>query len=250
MRFDIRCARFLAAVTALLSVSGTFAAQSPSVAFEVASVKVSKPDAKPDGIVTRRGSLSVYNETLKRCIMSAYSVGPNQVIDGPDWLDSARFEIIAKAQEPVGYPTLLIMLQNLLTERFKLVLRSEVRPIDAYVLENTDKAAKLTPGDGREATTTNGRGNIVATNASMDRFAEILSRQMDRPVVNRTGLEGVFNITVTFNPDSIGVLQDNVTDVRPSIFTAIQEQLGLKLHAEKAPVKVFVVDRAEKPDAN
>ena len=78
----------------------------------------------------------------------------------------------------------------------KLVLHRETKQIDAYILETRNEAARLENGDGKGATTDNGRGNIVAMNATMDRFAEILSRQMDRPVVNHTGFEGVFNLTL------------------------------------------------------
>jgi uncharacterized protein (TIGR03435 family) len=107
-------------------------------------------------------------------------------------------------------------------------------------------------GDGNGAATNNGRGHIVATNASMDRFAEILSRQMDRPVVNQTGLQGVFNLTLQWTPDSARPAnpQNGAATEGPSIFTAIQEQLGLRLRAQKVPVDVLVIDHAERPDAN
>jgi uncharacterized protein (TIGR03435 family) len=228
------------------------AAQNQALNFEVASIKPSNADLGSSGIESRKGRLHGYNVTLKRCIMGAYGVGPNQIIGGPDWLDSDRFEITAKAQEPVGDGILTKMLQSLLVERFKLALHREMKPIDAYVLEVRNNGAKLEKGDGTDATTNNGRGNIVATNASMDRFAEILSRQMDRPVVNQTGLQGVFNLTLKWTPDSPRPAnpQNGLAIEGPSIFTAIQEQLGLRLRAQKTPVEVLVIDHAEKPDAN
>jgi uncharacterized protein (TIGR03435 family) len=184
--------------------------------------------------------------------MGAYAVGPNQIIGGPDWLDSDRFEITAKAEEPVGDGILMTMLRSLLVERFKLALHREMKPTDAYVLEVRNNGAKLERGDGKGAATNNGRGHIVATNASMNRFAEILSRQMDRPVVNQTGLQGVFNLTLQWSPDSARPAnpQNGAATEGPSIFTAIQEQLGLRLRAQKVPVDVLVIDHAERPDAN
>jgi uncharacterized protein (TIGR03435 family) len=244
--------KIVIAVTVLLSLTIITAAQNQPLAFEVASVKPSKVDASSSGINSGNGRIYGYNVTLKRCIMGAYAVGPNEIISGPDWLDSERFEITAKAEEPVGDRVLMTMLQTLLAERFKLELHREAKPTDAYVLEITNKATKLEHGDGQGATTNNGRGHIVATNASMDRFAEILSRQMDRPVVNRTGLNGVFNLTLQWTPDGTrpAKADDGAAIEGPSIFTAIQEQLGLRLRAQRVPIEVLVIDHAEKPVAN
>ena len=190
--------------------------------------------------------------TLKRCIKGAYGVGPNQIIGGPDWLDSDRFEITAKAEGPVGDRILMTMLQTLLSERFKLALHREKRSVEVYVLEATNNTTKLEKGDGGGAKTSNGRGDIVATNTTMDRFAEILSRQMDLPVVNHTELEGVFNLRLQWTLESARLAKpsDVPTAEGPSIFTAIQEQLGLRLHAQKVPVEVLIIDHAERPSGN
>jgi uncharacterized protein (TIGR03435 family) len=220
--------------------------------FEVASVKPSIADPSSSGMNTGNGRLTAINVTLKRCIMGAYGVGPNQIYGGPDWLDSDRFEIAAKAEQPVGDRILMTMLQTLLAERFKLALHREAKPIEAYVLEVTKNGAKLEKGDGGGAKTSNGRGDIVATNATMDRFAEILSRQMDLPVVNHTGLEGVFSLRLQWTIESArsAKLLDGAVIEGPSIFTAIQEQLGLRLRAQKVPVEVLRIDHAEKPADN
>ena len=245
----IRLIALLTCVPVLLVAMPVFSqapAQKPQ--FEVVSIKPSKADAgSPSGIDSRNGRIDARNVTLKRCIMGAYGVGPNQIIGGPDWLDTDRFEIIAKAEEPVGVSVLNVMLQVLLADRFKLALHRETRPIDAYVLEVRNDQPKLERGDGKDATTSNGRGGIVATNATMDRFAEILSRQMDRPVINRTALEGLFNVTLKWTPDS--TRRDDASE-GPSVFTAIQEQLGLRLRAQKVPVEVLVIDSVQKPSEN
>jgi uncharacterized protein (TIGR03435 family) len=153
--------------------------------------------------------------------------------------------------EPAGERALMRMLQTLLADRFKLALRHETKRLDGYALE-VKNGRKLEKNDGKSANISNGRGHIVATNFSMDQFAEILSRQVDLPVVNRTGLDGGFNIDLQWTPG--GDRPARPDDLTPfdgiTIFTAIQEQLGLRLHAEKVPVEVLVIDHAERPDAN
>jgi uncharacterized protein (TIGR03435 family) len=215
--------------------------------FEVAWVKVSATGStNSGGVRISNGRVTVDNETLKRCIYNAYGVGPNQVVGGPDWLSTDRFYIEAKPEKPVKDDSVVMgMLQALLAERFKLVVHRETRTISAYVLEVAKNGPKLEKGDGGQSETGNARGRIQAMNSSMDHFAEVLSRQMDLPILNRTGLEGVFNLKLEWNP--------RITDPAaegPSVFTAVQEQLGLRLRAQKTPVEMIVVDHAERPSEN
>jgi len=181
------------------------------------------------------------NVTLKRCILGAFGMGPNQILGGPDWLDADRFQIVAKAEQPVGDGVLMAMLQTLLAERFKLAIHRETRTVQAFVLEVAKNGPKLAKAGDGEATTRNGHGLIDAGTITMDRFAQVLARQMDLPVVNHTGLEGIFNLKLEWSPEMEGGL---------SIFTAIQEQLGLRLRSQKTPVEVLVIDHAEKPSGN
>ena len=215
----------------------------PAPQFEVAAIKPSLADPSNSAMNTGHGRVQAINVSLKRCIQGAYGVGPNQVVGGPDWLDSDRFEITAKADQPVGDAALMVMLQALLAERFHLTMHKESRPLPAYVLEIAKGGPKLEKGEGENASTSNGRGDIVARNATLDHVADIIGRQMDRPVLNRTGLAGVYNLRLQWALE--GSKQDG-----PSIFTAVQEQLGLRLRAEKTPVDVIVVDHAEKPAEN
>lgn len=218
--------------------------------FEVASIRPSTANPNSSGINTGNGRLTATNVTLKRCIMGAYGVGPNQIIGGPDWLDADRFDIAAKAEQPVGDHILMTMLQTLLAERFTLGLHREMKPIESYVLEVAKNGPKLEKGDGKGSSTNSGRGEIVATNATMDRLAEILSRQMDLPVINHTSLEGDFKLKLQWTPEGATAAKSTDTTDGPSIFTAIQEQLGLRLHAQKVPVEVIVIDHVEKPSEN
>jgi uncharacterized protein (TIGR03435 family) len=103
--------------------------------FEVASIRPGRPDRpRGVGLVTGNGRLLVENETLKRCIMGAFSVGPNQIVGGPQWLETDTFHIAAKAEQPVGDAVIMQMLQELLKDRFKLACHRESRAIQAYVL--------------------------------------------------------------------------------------------------------------------
>jgi uncharacterized protein (TIGR03435 family) len=222
--------------------------------FEVASIKPtnSASNSFSSGLATSNGRLTATNVTLKRCIMGAYGLGPNQIFGGPDWLETDRFDIAAKADQPVGDRIQMTMMQALLADRFKLQLHRETRPVSTYIMEVAKNGPKLEQGDGHGSKTDNGRGNLVITNATMDRFAEILSRQMDLPVVNRTGIDGVFNLKLKWTPESTksSKPEDGTVAEGPSIFTAIQEQLGLRLHAQKIPLEVLVIDHAEKPSEN
>jgi uncharacterized protein (TIGR03435 family) len=186
------------------------------------------------------------NVTLKRCIMGAYGIGPNRIFGGPDWLVSARFEIAATAGQPVDDDAVLMsMLQTLLAERFSLRIHRETKLVEAYLLEVAPKGPKLRTAETPESATRNSPGRIDATAIAMDRFAEVLSRQTDLPVLNRTGLQGAFDLKLQWTPGSAA---DD--DAGPSIFTAIQQQLGLRLRSRKTPVEALVIDHAEKPSEN
>jgi uncharacterized protein (TIGR03435 family) len=223
--------------------------------FEVASVKPSNADPNStSGIRTGHGRLDANNVTLKRCIMGAYGVGPHQVSGGPAWLESDRFAISAKADRPVNDDAvLMLMLQDLLAERFKLALHRESRVISAFVLEVAKNGPKLEKAEDGEAGTNTSTGNtsitIDAHNTSMDAFARILARTTELPVVNHTGLEGLFNFKLQWTPERARPVGGDTTE-GVSLFTAIQEQLGLRLGSQKAPVEVLVIDHVEKPSAN
>lgn len=223
-----------AAALSGLCVLSAFGQSPPRI--EVASVKVSHADPSHWGVTTGHGRIHAENVTLKRCIMGAWSVGPNQIIGGPEWLNEDRFEIEARADQPVNDDAVLsVLLRGILAERFKLALHHETRPLEAYVPEVAKNGPKMEKSAGGESTDLARNGGHDSKNATMQHFADVLSRQMDLPVVNRTGLDGVFNLKLEW------------ADAGPTIYTAIQEQLGLRLRAEKTPIDVLVIDHAEKP---
>ena len=236
---------------AVLTCCYALCGQSAAPRFEVASIKPSNEPPGHSSAHSHHGRVTGENITLKECIMRAYSVGPRQVADGPAWLDVDRFEIDAKAEQPTEDDGLMnAMLGTLLADRFKLVFHRETRPIEAFLLEVTKNGPKLEKASGGDSTTHTSndgrRVSVTATNLGMDAFATVLSRRVDMPVVNRTGLEGLFNVKLEWAPES----SQREPDPGPSLFTAIQEQLGLRLRAGKAPVEVLVVDHAEKPGEN
>lgn len=226
--------------------------------FEVAAIRPSSPsDGSSSGISTGHGLLHGENVTLKRCIIGAYGVGPQQVVGGPDWIGTDRWDIRAKAgTADAGDHELDLMLQSLLADRFKLVLHRDTRMMPAYVLEIAAKGPKMEKSETGESVTNtrsmsgdHPRISIEIRNTDMVMFAHVLSRSVDLPVVNQTGLQGSYNFTLSWTPDNLrAASQSHADDV--TIFTAIQEQLGLRLRAAKAPVDVLVVDHAERPSEN
>jgi len=244
-------AGFFACAWVLCAQPGPPPAELPR--FEVAAIKPTPADRQngSSGITTRLGRLTASNVTLKRCIIGAYGVGPSQIIGGPPWLDTERFEIAAKADQPVGDHALMGMLQTLLAERFQLSVHRETRNMEALVLEVSKNGPKLEKAEG-ESSTTSGRGRLDAKATNMNLLAQLLSRALSVPVVNGTGLEGSFNFKLEWSPDSDRPVKPGEAppDTGPSIYTAIQQQLGLRLQSRKSPVEVLVIERAEKPSEN
>jgi uncharacterized protein (TIGR03435 family) len=230
----------------------------PSAApeFDVSTVKPTAPsEDRTDGIATRSGLVDGRNVTLQRCIIGAYSVGPHQVVGGPDWVYTDRWDIMGKSDQPIGDDAILNqMLQRLLADRFKLTMHRESKVLPAYVLEVDKKGPKMVQAEGGDSdtntsTSNTGRVRINAKNTDMNLFAEVLARKMDLPVVNQTGLAGIFNFKLQWTLDSAPP-SDRQTADNVSIYTALEEQLGLRLRAAKAPVEVLVIDHAEKPGEN
>ncbi len=230
--------------TALVFIACVMWAQT-APRFEVTSIKPSNSGTESEsGIRTSHGRLIAVNVTLKRCIVGAYEISPNRILSGPDWLDADRFDIVALADQPVNDDhTMMVMLQAVLAERFKLAIHRETRMTEAYVLEAAEGGPKFQKGDAGPSSTDHGRGNLIVANTTIDRFAELLSRQTNVPVLNRTGMEGSFHVRLKWS-------RNTSLDDGPSLFTAIQEQLGLRLRPEKVPVEVMVIDHAQRPSEN
>jgi len=194
------------------------------------------------------------NSTLKRLIMGAYGVGQNEIVGGPDWLDQDKFDIQAKADPSTDAETLMKMQQALLADRFKLAIRRENKVIPVYVLGIAKNGPKLEKSGPGESSSGNGQGHLEGRNITLAGLAWRLGRKLDRPVVDRTGLPGEFNYKLEWTPEEElakrAAQPGAALPDRPSIFVAIQQQLGLKLEPQKAPVEILVIDHAEKPTEN
>jgi uncharacterized protein (TIGR03435 family) len=225
-------------------------------AFEVAAIKPSKIEPGHSSWNTHPGNLVMRNQTLKACLKIAYRVRDYQFSGGPPWLDSDRFDIEAKARGPANDDELLAMLRTLLAERFQLALHHESKIGPAYALVVAKKGLKIRPvGGGSGSRTNSGRGRIDGQHMSMAKLAETLSHMLDRPVLDMTGNHEYFDLKLEWTPDSATLMAKPEAEPAaaasgPSLFTALQEQLGLRLEARKAPIDILVIDRAEKPSEN
>ena len=232
-------------------------AQAP--AFEVASVKPARPDATARSLTQNPGArLTTSNATVKMLIMLAYQVMPDQILGGPKWLESDGFDIDAKGADPgVTQAQFRHMIQSLLADRFQLKVHRSTKELPVYALvlaKNGPKLAEAKDDDPEVSMRIEGPGQMTGVKATMSMFASALSRPLQRQVIDETGLKGAYNFKLQFvpdrNPSKPG--EDGVipTGDGPSIFTALQEQLGLNLKTSKGPVEVLVIDHAEKPTPN
>jgi uncharacterized protein (TIGR03435 family) len=236
--------------------------------FEVATIKHSVPDSPGQALQVGRGggnAFTTLNMPVSELIKFAYAIHGKQVTGGPAWLESEKFDILAKPDTPgiPNGPQLRTMVQKLLAERFGLEFHREKKELSAYVITVDKAGVKMTksesngvnlPGFGGR-----GPGAIGVQNATMAEFADFLqARVLERPVVDQSGLTDRFNFTLEWKPDTAAVagagpnapaLPQNIED-RPDFMTAARQQLGLKIEAGKADVEVLVIDKVVKPTAN
>ena len=234
--------------------------------FEVVTVKPSKPDSP--GKLFRRSSpreMGTLNTTLKDIIVWAYNLHPRQVSGGPAWMDADKFDIDGKA-DGEGVPNqaqFKVMFQKMLADRFQLKFHHEKKELSVYALTVGKGGQKLTKNEGDpngpSGLLFRGAGNLPARNVTMEAFAEVMQAAvLDRPVVNQTNLPGHYDFQLLWTPDetqfaAMGGYHPPAVEnpnAPPDLFTAMQEQLGLKLTPTRAEVDVLVIDKAEKPSGN
>ncbi len=225
--------------------------------FEVATVKQSPPpegDAININLGTvRNGRLTFANASLSDCIKFAYGIASDAQLAGPDWIKSkeVRFDIVAQAPADTPREQLALMLRTLLADRMKLVLHHEQKalPFLALVPGKSGPKFHAAKADPAPDTGFSVAGRIVRNQISMQMLALLLSRFERQTVLDMTGLKGFFEVKLEWTPDD-GRAAAAADTAGPSVYTAVQEQLGLKLEARKGPVDVFVVDSAEKIPAD
>jgi uncharacterized protein (TIGR03435 family) len=285
-----------AAVVALAMAAGLVFSQNSAarLSFEAVSIKPNNSGSGSSGTSTNQGRLRATNVTPKQLIMAAYRVQDFQVIGGPDWINTDRFDVQAKAEdgavpdtrnqrdEPDKLGPLELMMQSLLADRFQLSLNHETRELPVYTLSIAKDGPKIKPvstdqkketeplpkasgppqgavGPGSMSTNVNRtKGEMNANAVPIGRFVSALSRQLRRPVIDQTNLQELYTIHLEWTPDTALTAGLNPTGgdapsadpAGPSLFTAIQEQLGLKLAAAKGPVEVLVIRTVQKPSEN
>jgi uncharacterized protein (TIGR03435 family) len=260
--------RKLILVAGLLA-AGWVNAQAKKPAFEVASIHPSAPETRSVSLEFAPGGRFVAsNVPLRVLIREAYGIRDFQLSGGADWVSTARYEIVAKAGSDASRDQVRAMLQTLLADRFKLVVRRELKDLNVYTLgvakngpklsEQGLKEVKLDEGSTNRGVRFRGLGRVAGVMASMSQLAVTLSDTvlngqaiLDRPVLDRTGLTGVYDFKLEWSGEEQSA--DGATATNPagaSIFTAIQQQLGLKLDSTKAAVEVFVIEQAARPTEN
>jgi uncharacterized protein (TIGR03435 family) len=222
---------------AVIASSSVLRAQTPPE-FDVASVK----PVDPGNGTASYSSSNEYMGSLQSLIKSAYGVEDYRIAGGPKWLDGDKFRIVFK---PANAPQRNLMLRTLLADRFKLVLHPETKELPIYALVIGKGGPKMEKAEGPGGTA-NGPAMIRGT-MDMAFLASTLSSTLGRRVIDRTSLTGPYKFSLKWTPDDRPASADNSG---PSLFTAIQEQLGLKLESTKGPVEILVIDHAEKPSEN
>lgn len=219
--------------------------------FEVASLHRSSPDA---GITDRESYtgdlLRMSNVTLRQYVNYAFRIPMPQISGGPPWMDDYRFDVVAKTGQPVDPPELYAMLQAFLADRFHLATHHETRNLSGFALTIAKGGLKIAPASPDPNCGTNtSRSSINANNCSMSDLAMRLATALQLPVVDMTGEHSGFTFNLKWNPDELAASSAPGLEA-PSLFTALQEQLGVHLLSRKVPVNVLIVDHAEIPTEN
>jgi uncharacterized protein (TIGR03435 family) len=225
--------------------------------WDVTTVRPADPDSRSNGFHLNGRNIFIEDESVESMLLVGFGVHRKQLANAPDWLNTDRWD--AKGVPDVlGQPNnkqFEGMVQKLLVERFGLKFHWETRDLSVYGVNVAKGGVKLVKSAGdpnglpdETGNGGNGQQTMRFTNVSMDDFAESMEFEMDKPIVNQTGLEGKYDFTLRWTYDEGRVGAD--PNAPPGLFTAVQEQLGLKFDSVKAPAKVLVIDHVEKPSAN
>lgn len=233
-----------AIVPALLFFSAAWA----QPAFEAASLKPNKSPEFDASFNTRSDNVDAKNMPLRELLVEAFQIKEYQLV-GPEWLSSERFDLVAKAPLGTGEDEKLMpLLRTLLTQRFHLQTHREKRQLPCFALVVAKDGLKIHevgagPGGLNQTTNENG-GELKAQKSTFESVAEFLSREVERPVIDATGLKGSYDFTLKFSKENANRLAG--LDTYPILSLALQEQLGLRLEKRTAPVDVVVIDHAER----
>jgi uncharacterized protein (TIGR03435 family) len=253
-----------AIAVALPVVTGVLVSQQGRT-FEVVSIKRAAPGTDEKAFRLLPGAtVRVRNSTLRSLILITYDLRDFQLSGGPSWVNTEPFDIDAKPDRPEGPSDFAKMtdeqgraveehtrerLRAMLAERFGLSLRREEREQPVLVLSLAKERHYLRPSAPSDSPRQNiraGVGRMRATHVTMEMLARSLAAEVERPVKDRTGLAGYYDFDLEWTPDA----STDLPGALPSIYTALRDQLGLKLEAGRAPVEHFVIERAQRPSEN
>jgi uncharacterized protein (TIGR03435 family) len=231
--------------------------------FDVASVRPQGPDDR--GFFIRppnRGQFTANGVVAKVLVMLAYDVQDSQIIGGPDWFATEKWDIQAKSEhEEHSVDETRLMVQHLLAERFALRLHRSTTPLPVYVLTVGKGGPKFKLSERTSSNLQVGPNSILMQGGTIDRLTGVLATALGRPVLDQTGLKGSYDLSVQWDDAPVrGGGLPGIPDPRPiatapgtergSIFTAVPDQLGLRLEAQRAPVDVLVIDEIQRPTPN
>jgi uncharacterized protein (TIGR03435 family) len=244
----------------------------PLTEFEVATIHPSRPEATEHNYRVNGSQMEIHGYTLRQLVALAYQTDGNMALGGEKWVDTQRFDVIAKAPLSIPWESRWSMLRTLLADRFRLDVQREVRPVDAYVLTLAKDAAKLQRSDGLrrsgcKAGSTNGFRNYTCLNLTMEQFANELRdaapMYINHPVVEQTGLAGAYKFSLSWvivptMQARTAKASESMEGASPAsdpsggitVFQALERQLGLKLTAQKQPMAVMVIRKASPPTDN
>jgi uncharacterized protein (TIGR03435 family) len=216
----------------------------PPSAFEVASVRLIPPGKGGMISISPPGSptFTATNINLEILIAMAYGIDSDNLLNAPSWLGSQQYDVTAKAEGSprLSYEQLKGPLQKLIEERFQLAVHRQTKEGSGYALVAAKSGPKLQESKGDAPHAYILKGGLNLQNSSLDDLAGTLKRPAGRPVVNETGVKGKFDIRLDYAPEGAA------NSDRPSLFTALQEQLGLQLVTRRVPVEMLVIDRVER----
>jgi uncharacterized protein (TIGR03435 family) len=258
----------------VLAIVGSVVLIAQAPAFDAVSIKVNRSSDQGSRGRTRPGSLVISNTTLLIVIRNTWNLNPMQIVGGPSWMNVERFDITATAAGNPDRNQMNEMTKTMLAERFKLVVHTETRQLPVYALVLATPDGRLGPALRRSdagcqyntpavpdappqpapaslagvdlpACGTNfNNDSLRAGGITLEMFARNIAAAAGRIIVDRTGLAGMFDIALRFNPDPAAPSD------APSLFAAMQEQLGLRLDAQIGPAQVLVIDSAQQPTAD
>jgi len=258
--------RFLTILPAISAAGGLCAQTAPAYTYEVVSIHASAPGQTNSRIGPgAQGGLRAQNASAMSLLTFAYDVRGYQFVDAPAWVWSEHYDLsftpdkedslpgdgAPREQRDAFFNRTRQRMQAVLRDRFGLVLRAEQRSMPIYALTVAKGGAKLTAGDAARFSEIRVHDTqMMATAASIKGLSDFLAGALNRPVTDETGLDGVYDFKLEWTPDLTPQEQPAANAGGPSIFTALQEQLGLRLESKRGLAPVFVIVKIEKPGAN